>query len=151
MRFPYQEYLSTPSPADRSEVVHQPVVPIRVIGLHRSAQLVGLLDTGAVETILPEFLMSEVGVASRPDDLGVILGFDGTPSLVQYGTIVLEVDIKDRPLRWHAKVAFHSGRKEALLGHLGFLQFFAATFNGPERHVTLRPKGTFPRRLMAID
>lgn len=100
---------------------------------------------------MPGFLFDEVGVATRSDDTGVLLGFGGMPSVVRYGTVDLEIELNSRPFRWHAKVAFYPDRNEALLGHLGFLQFFAATFNGPERHVTLRPKGPFPPPIMLID
>lgn len=60
----------------------------------------------------------------------------------------LGIRLKRKLHRWHVKVAFQDGRDEALLGHIGFLEHFTATSNGPERYATLRPSGTFPMPIM---
>jgi len=77
-------------------------------------------------------------------------GFTGTPQVVTYATVNLAILLKNRPYVWSAKVGFIQGRDgEALWGHIGFLQYFNASFHGPERHFTLRPKADFPR-LMSL-
>jgi hypothetical protein len=115
---------------------------VRVIGLRAEIDLWGVLDTGAVECVLPYEVHEAVEAARRSDDLGALGGFAGPPRVLEYGTVDLEVLLKGRPYRWSAKVAFDRERAgEALWGHIGFLEYFNATFHGPERHFTLRLKG----------
>ncbi|QDV39130.1 hypothetical protein [Tautonia plasticadhaerens] len=145
MRFGYQPFEAQPTPADPSPVIYRPAVLVRVRGLPGELDLWGILDTGAVECVLPFEVYEAVEAARRGDDVGNLVDAGGRHRVLEYGTVGVEVAIKGRPLRWSAKVAFDRGRAdEASWGHLGFLQYFNATFNGPERHVTLRPRGDRP-------
>ena len=150
MRFLNRREVADPSPADRSRFVFRPVIPIRVIGLIGSQPMDGILDTGATETILPAYLMGIIDPAVIPGEVGVLLGASGAPFVVTYGTVDLELRMTRQIFRWHANVAFHPNRQDALLGDAGFLRFFTATFNGPERYTTLRPNGVFPPPIMPV-
>lgn len=153
MRFPYQPYRGfAPSPADRSTTAYRPAIQVRVIGLVGDLNLWGILDTGAMECVLPFEVLDAVEPARRPDDEGWIAGYVGEGRPVPYGTVDLEIILKGKPRRWSAKVAFDPERRgEALWGMVGFLEHFAASFDSPERHVTLRLKGKPPRPVIPHD
>ncbi|MDR3632958.1 MAG: hypothetical protein P4L84_03925 [Isosphaeraceae bacterium] len=126
----------------------RPVVPLMVFGLSNRVTLTGILDTGSAETLLPVFLVEKIQPAFVAGESSLLQGPDGTLFPVKYGTVDLGIRLKRKTHRWYAKVGFQEGREEALLGHTGFLQFFAVTFNGPERFATLRPGRAFPRAIM---
>lgn len=148
VRFPYSRIDVDPSYADPSGIVYRPAVPVTVYGLTDKFPLKGIVDTGATETILPAFLIDLVAAALRPGETGVLVGADGRPFLVTYGTIDLAVRLQRRTIRWHSKVAFQPKRQDALLGDAGFLRHFTVTLNGRERYTTLRPNGVFPPAIM---
>ena len=151
LRFPYDRFEADPSYADPAPFVFRPVVPIRVIGLVGSKKFNAILDTDATETILPSYLIGQTRPAIIQGEQGVLLGAVGRPFVVAYGTVDLELRMQRRVYRWHAKVAFHPSRQDALLGDADFLRLFTATFNGPQRYVTLKPNGKFPPPIMPVS
>jgi hypothetical protein len=52
---------------------------------------------------------------------------------------------------WSALVGFAARRQRGLWGQMGFLEHFVATFDTPGRLLTLRPNGTFPPPLHAVE
>jgi hypothetical protein len=124
-------------------MVYRPMVPIRVIGPGGSYELLGLADSGADDVLLPEFLIERLGITIEPSDRIVISGITGEATLAQYGTVDLELARGARPYRWSALVGFY-GRTKTVLGHVGFLDHFTATFNGRQRQLTLQSNGTAP-------
>jgi hypothetical protein len=150
MRFPYQVYEVDPTPADPRREVERPSLKVRVLGLVGDIDSWGVLDTGADECVLPAGIFSAIGAAHRSGEVGIVADFAGRRRALAYGTVDLEIRIKNRPYRWHAKVAFVEDRDEAIWGRAGFLQFFNATFHGPERHFTLRLKGHLPPKIMPV-
>jgi hypothetical protein len=98
-----------------------------------------LADTGADDTLLPDYLIGTIGAVLVPGDRAVIGGIDGGTSVVRYGTIDLELP----GYRWSSRVGFHASFNTAL-GHTGFLDYFTATFNGRRRYVNLTPNGSAP-------
>src|SRR5215216_3210698 len=91
MRFAYQSYAVRGIGATRYALVHRPIIPIRVIGPNGTDDLLGLADTGADDTLLPDYLIGPLGVVIAPGDQAVIVGIDGGTSLVRYGTVDLEL------------------------------------------------------------
>lgn len=153
LRAPYTSQEVDPTRFDPSTEIHRPILQVRVIGLQDEIPLLGLLDTGASECVIPYEVHEAVRADMNPYDIGPIVDYAGEEHFVRYGTIDLEIPCKSGFLRWSARVAFDEDRKdEALWGHAGFLEYFNATFNGPEKHFTLRlrglspPKGIMPRR-----
>jgi hypothetical protein len=143
MRFSYQTYLVRGVGKSLYAQVHRPVISIRVIGPNGDDVLMGLADTGADDTLLPDFLIGALGVAIVPGDQASIVGIDGGTTVVRYGTVDLELP----GYRWSARVGFHA-RFNAILGHVGFLDHFTATFNARRRHLTLTPNGSAPAPTM---
>jgi hypothetical protein len=111
------------------------VIPVRVNGPNCDDDLDALVDTGADDILLPDYL---IGVVVVPGDQTVILGIGGSV-VVRYGTVDLELP----GYGWSARVGFHPGVR-AVLGHAGFLEYFTATFNGRRRDLTLTPNGAAP-------
>lgn len=145
MRFGYREYDASRSPADQSEAVWRPALKVVVSSVTGGAAvpLWGILDTGAVECVLPRDVADEI----KPDWLGgewFLAGYEGRPRPVEYGAVRLKINLGDQTLRWTAIVAFSVDRDEALWGHAHFLDHFNVAFNGPDRHFTIRQRG--PRR-----
>src|SRR4051794_26159345 len=143
MRFPYQSYLVRGIGTTRYALVHRPVIPVRIIGPKGDDNLLVLADTGADDTLLPDYLIGRLGVVLTPGDQAVIVSIDGSTSLVRHGL----VDLVLPGYRWSARVGFHA-TFSTNLGHIGFLDHFTARFNDRRRHITLTPNGTAPAPTM---
>ena len=143
IRFPYQAYPVRGTGSTRHEIVHRPVIPVRITGITGHHDLRGLVDTGANDTVLPDAILEFIGVTFRPGDRAVIVGIEGSTTVVRYGTVDLEIPGAGGGYRWSARVGFHAGFR-AVLGHKGFLEYFTASFNGRSRQLTLTPNGTAP-------
>lgn len=143
MRFDYAAREVDPLPGEFGpQVVHEPIILVRFIGPAGSWLIRGLLDTGASMTLVPRSFMSKLGVTpGKRARLGTAAGGLN----IQLGTLDLELKSGRAAHHWSARVGFvPRGDNLALLGHTGFLEHFAATFDGLRRRVTLRPNGTFP-------
>ncbi len=143
MRFRYQRYPVRGTGPNYLAVVNRPVVPVRVIGPSGADDVPGLADTGADDTILPDFLIASLGIAIDPSDVGVIEGIEGGTFSVQYASVDLELSDPSGTYRWNARVGLHA-RHNAVYGQAGFLQYFAALFQGRTREVILIPAGHAP-------
>jgi len=139
MRFAYSEYDAPPSPADMSETVWRPMMKVRVAGSARAAtaSLWGLLDTGAVECVLPRDMAEAIAPLWVTGDW-FLTGHGEAADRVEYGLVRLSITLGPEHIRWPAIVAFSKKRKDAIWGHAGFLEHFSATFNGPGRYFTIR-------------
>jgi predicted aspartyl protease len=127
-----------PTPAQPGvTVIHRPIIPIRVIGSTGDASVLALLDTGADETLLPAFLIPQIGAVINLAETALFRGVGGQLVTVSYGTVELELRKGRTRHRWTAKVGFLDGHNEAILGHVGFFQYFTATFNTPQCFVKL--------------
>lgn len=74
MRFTYESYPVRGIGRSRTVLVHRPIVPIRVIGQAGDDRLLGLADTGADDTLLPDYLLESLGIKVVPGDQAVIVG-----------------------------------------------------------------------------
>ena len=144
--FPYEQVMALASPADPSQYVYRPVVPIMIFGSTQTFQAKGLLDTGAEESILSFSLIQDglIDPDYKPGETGQIKGFGGSPIEVTYWTVDLALRLKRKAHRWRAKVAFSPERNDMVLGNAGFLRYFTVTFHGDKHYTTLRPNGKFP-------
>ena len=103
---------------------------------------------GFVENFGPD-LIARVGEQAPGVRLCFVQKSNKGSGPLRDGTVDLEIPGAKRTLRWRATVAFTEGRdEEALWGYAGFLEHFSATFNGRERHLTLRARGPLPEPIM---
>jgi hypothetical protein len=119
----------------------RPMINVRVIGPAGDDNIFGRVDSGADDTLLPDYLIATLGVIglSMPIPIGGI----GGAALARYGTVDLEIGQKRASFRWAAYVGFYP-HNVPVFGIKGFLQFFTATFNGRLRHLDLRSNGIAP-------
>ena len=143
IRFPYQSFPVKGTRGAKYDIVYRPMIPIRAMGPAGDDDLRALVDTGADDTLLPASLIDLLGVALRPGDQAVIVGIEGSTTVVRYGTVDLEIPEAGGGYRWSARVGFHASFR-VVLGHIGFLEYFTASFNGRTRQLTLTPNGTAP-------
>jgi hypothetical protein len=141
IRFPYQSFPVRGTRGAGYDTLHRPMIPIRAIGAAGDDDLRSLVDTGADDTLLPDLLIGLLGVTIRLGDQAVIVGIEGSTTVVRYGTVDLEIPGPGGRYRWSARVGFHASFR-VVLGHSGFLDYFTASFNGRSRQLTLTPNGT---------
>ena len=153
MKFNYRPH------RDKKDSLHappsyRPVIPARIIGLRSSAVVSGLLDTGSEATLFDESYISLLDVHIKAGDEEVFQAADGTRFLVSFGMIDIELATPRRRTvhRWSARVGFMKRPKGAgsLFGHEGFLEYFSASFHGPELRVTLTPIPPLPLACMPV-
>lgn len=137
MKFPYHRYEVQPTPWFPDGFVYRPMVPLRVVSGLRDTAIVGLVDTGADETVLPDFLVSALGV--EVGRTGTFRGVGGHTVPGTFGEVTLELRQGRQSRRWETTVAFISGPIVAILGRHGFLEHFRATFDDRKRELTVAP------------
>lgn len=139
MIFPYRAYDVEPTPSrPRTSVIYRPVIPIRLIGLAGDAVVLGLLDTGADETVLPAFLIKQLGIDVKPNRQATFRGVGGQLVTITFGTVAVEVSQGTASHRWETACGFLDRPTSAILGHRAFLENFAVTFEGQRREVSLQ-------------
>jgi hypothetical protein len=127
-------------------IVHRPMIHVRVIGPHGNVRVFGRIDTGSDDTLLPEVIAPNLGIAlqsSHSEPLSVV---GGGMAVVRYSTVDLELLAPEGPYRWSSLVGFHAGHS-TVLGPAGFLEWFRAVFDGRKRVITLRFTGRAPQPL----
>lgn len=145
MRFDYSEREVDPLPGEFGvQVVHEPIVLVRFVGPSQSYLIRGLLDTGASMTLVPRFYLQKLGMSVAQAERVRLRTASGTVDVL-LGSLDLELRSGPSSHQWSAQVGFVPRADNlALLGHAGFLDHFAVTFDGLRKRVTLKPNGTFP-------
>ena len=106
MRFPYQRY-TVAGIGSHLTMVWRPALLVRVIGPAGDDAVFGRVDTGADDTLLPDFLIAPLGVALDPGAVATLAGLDGGTVPVRYGAVDLELADATSSFRWNALVGFH--------------------------------------------
>ncbi|TSC64504.1 MAG: hypothetical protein G01um1014106_98 [Parcubacteria group bacterium Gr01-1014_106] len=138
MIFPYRPYEVQPTPWFPEGIVYRPTIPVRVASAGRDTTVVSLVDTGADETVLPDFLVSYLGIETDTRKEATFRGIGGQPVHGVFGDVTLELQEGQRSYRWETTVAFISGPTVAVLGRHGFLDHFRATFDDVQRKLHLQ-------------
>lgn len=138
MRFRYlpQHVLPTPA-APHLEILYRPVIPVRYQGPGGTTKVRALLDTGADESYVTQAVATELGLTPVSGERATIHSASG-PMSVWYARTTLEVATPEEHYSFPAIVGVVSEAwDELILGHIGFLEFFDATFSHADRIVTL--------------
>jgi hypothetical protein len=141
MRFPYTPFTVQGTIPNAYALSLRPMITVRVIGPAGEDDVFGRVDSGADDTLLPDYLVARLGVAGLSGP--VVIGGIGGATLARFGTVDLELSQGQASTRWSARVGF-SSHPGPVFGLKGFLQFFTATFHGRRHHLDLRPNGTAP-------
>ena len=138
MKFPYRLYAVEPSPAAPTRsIVSRPVIPITFSGPAGADNSYALLDTGADESYITASIAERLGVTPLSDAVGTVQSASGQIT-IQYAQVTLDVtDGAERFCRQIVIGIVGEDWSEAILGHIGFLEYFDATFSHTDQHVPL--------------
>jgi len=142
--FPYQIYDDDPTFGDDSAFYRRPMLLVTIFGHSNRLDTIGLVDTGAVETVIPMDYRDEVEPHFHDGQEGHLEAANGSLIFVKYGTVDLATRIGDEVYRWSVKVGFSNERDELVLGDLGFLRHFAVDFNRAVRKMTVHDPVDLP-------
>lgn len=149
MRFPYQTHIVGTSDDGSELLLSRPELDLKLIGPKGSAVFIGLVDTGADQTILPTFIAHRLGIELGPHEGPIATAFGGQRLDLLDGAAVLEIRSGGEILAWTAPLCFFDYSEEdestVVLGYVGFLEFFTATFDGDALELTLEPNRYLPR------
>jgi hypothetical protein len=153
MIFNYNTYVVDASPTNRIGVVRRPEVLLRVRVGKSVRSVLALVDTGADESVLPLSLAERIGAAIDTSKAVQAAGVGGQIIELLPAIVDLEVTNSLDSYKWRAVVGFarfdNAEDECAILGHVGALEFFTATFDGEAYRLTLLPNATFPDNAVA--
>lgn len=148
MKFPYSAIVSFDPDTGEPMLLLRPEIEIRIWGPNGFRNYLALVDTGADNTIFPRSAATALGIPLRPPRGGQSKSFGGHIVAIELGDAEMEISSTGESYRWPQRLHFYdtSGEDEevAILGHVGFLEFFTATFDGKSAWLELVPYGTFP-------
>jgi predicted aspartyl protease len=143
MNFIYQLVLGYSAETGELTAVLRPEIPILVTGPKRTRQFQALVDTGTDYTVLPKSVADDCGIPTAPGNGPPLKVFGGESLKTSFGDVQFELRQENVRIRWNARVQFFdfpSAEDESLLlGHVGFLDYFDATFQGQQGMLTLVP------------
>ncbi len=146
MKIEYQAHFGVDPISGEHQLVLRPEVVITLRGPGGSQEYHALVDTGADYTIVPSAAAELLGISLTPTKGVDAIAFGGQKLSTTFGDVDFELSDDDREsYRWTATVLFHEAEKELIvLGHVGFLHYFHAAFDGFAMELTLTPTEDFP-------
>jgi hypothetical protein len=149
MIFDYTTYEVDSSPANPSGLVRRLEVLLGVRGSTAARLVLALVDTGADESVLPLSLAESIGVGIDNANKLQAAGVGGHLIDLLPGSVELEVTNGPESYKWRTIVGFARFEDPddecAILGHVGALEYFTATFDGEAHQMTLVPNAKLPR------
>lgn len=147
MRFPYrclpvtQPLVPLRGRKDRP----RPIIPVSIGGPAGSHLLTGLIDTGADDTILPDWLAPNLGLTLATAPTGTAHTAVVSTASLWYVQVTLRVADQQERREWQAWVGFTNAPiRQAYLGFAGFLEYFDVLFLGAQEAVELTVNATYP-------
>jgi hypothetical protein len=121
------------------------MVSITLIGPSGSYLMDGLIDSGSDETIFPEFVAGIVGIDLSGATSLPTRGIGAGSVVVRFVDVTLRIADSHERHEWSALVGFAPlGRRIAILGFAGFLQYFTATLHGDLERLELTVNALYP-------
>ena len=146
--FRYQSLAAPPSYADPIPLIWRPVLPVAIFGLEGRFDTVALVDTGAIESIIPMSFWRFIDPAHRVGETATLQAANGTEFEVRYATVDLAIRLGHQVHRWSTLVGFAASRNEMVLGDAGFLRYFAVTCDRARKTRSVRLSGQLPPAIM---
>jgi hypothetical protein len=147
MRFPYfAKRLRSPTHSRPGvNVVHLPMLAITPAGMY---PVDGLVDSAATDVVLPLHVAAALSLDLTSAPAGKATLADGSVVTHRYAHIELYLSDGYEAYQWPAVVAFLDvpGRRHALLGHAGFLDFFDVLLKAGAKETIVDPNAAFPGR-----
>lgn len=138
MRIPYIEV---------KEGVNRPLLALAVWGAAGPVLTDGILDTGADRVLLAPRWARPLGLDLSMLPTAVTLQ-SATGQRVLCKTITLAMQLRRARVNWCWQAELAIAIEEIRInhwGHIGFLEYFRANFDGPNRLVTLTPGRNLPK------
>lgn len=149
MKLPYRPYRVRLYHGEPYTTVWRPIAQIVLHGPLGSVKLNALVDPGADQTMLPREFADALGILIDEKRPGSVRGVGGLPLVVHPGSAELEIVHQGQSIRWLASIRFASDN-HALLGQLGCLEFFTATFDYQHRFFELEPNDLYAGQRLAM-
>jgi hypothetical protein len=147
--FPYKRYrVSRPLPwLQGRDERPRPTILVTLIGPRNTHVERALLNTGADDTLFPDWVAARLGIPLDSAPTGSGAGVGRQPLSIRYAEATLRVTDNNEQREWRGWVGFTSSPlNQPLLGYAGFLQYFTATFYGDREEVELTINGSYPGR-----
>jgi len=126
----------------------RPEVLVQIAGPNRSETFLGLVDSGADNTVLPTSIADRLGIPLRAAKGPSGTAFGGHELTFQVGLVEFELVDEQTTWTWKTDVLFHQFEETPdetlILGHAGFLDFFRTLLDPEQASVELTPNGLFP-------
>jgi len=142
MKFSYSSIITAAPDGDDFYLIRRPEIPVTIVGANGQITLLGLVDTGADNTIFPKSVADHLQIPLEATEGSGASAFGGQRIELLSGEAILTLKSDDEPeLAWPARVCFFdfpSAEEECvILGHASFLELFTATFDGENSELTL--------------
>ena len=151
MKFPYRAHIGLAPETGESQIILRPEVVVRIVGPTCSEAFLGLVDSGADNTVLPTSIADRLGIPLRPAQGPSGVAFGGHELRFQVGQVEFQLFDDETTWVWNTDVLFHQFEETQdetlILGHAGFLDFFRTLLDPEQAAVELTPNGLFPRNL----
>ena len=143
IRIPYTPCIVLSADTGEPMEMFRPELPVSIHGPAGGTSLQVLVDTGADYCLFPEDVATRFGIPTQPVVADARMVEDQSSTKTHFAHVELSVNAGANELRWPSEVYFGSG-ETAIIGQMGFLEFFTATFDGDERIMTLEPNRHLP-------
>jgi hypothetical protein len=148
MTWPYRRF-HTPQPIvtlGGLSYRSKPILPFTVIGPGGTVTTIGLADTGADDTILPESVAASIGLDLTGAPTGHTRGPAGLNlAAIRYAEVTLRLAQGTELREWRAWVGFVPAQLPySLVGQAGFLRFFTTVFLPDVEEIDLTVNSLYP-------
>jgi hypothetical protein len=133
-------------------VRHRPLLAIEIAGPLGSRVLDASVDSGADDTLFPEYLAPRLGVdlAKAPEG-GEGRAVGGAPIAYRYAFVTLRLTDSYEECQWEAIAGFVAApMRWPVLGHAGVLQYFDVQLLGARHEVIFTPNPSFAGRHLIL-
>lgn len=153
MKFSYSTLAFSDSESEDFWLLSRPEIPIRVAGEQFAATMIGLVDTGSDYCIFPKSVADRLGISLRPSTRPPANVFGGQQVELLIGNADLQLIDDVQSISWKADLNFFdfgpsTEDETVILGHVGFLEYFTATFDGQDAVLTLVQNDNLPETFL---
>jgi len=121
------------------------VISLTLIGPRGTQLLDGLIDSGADAILVPEYVAATIGIDLTTAAEETTRGIGGVRVTARYADVTMRIAAQNERREWTALVGFAPiGKRNAILGHAGFLQYFTTILYGDLEFVELTSNSLYP-------
>lgn len=125
--------------------VARPLIPITLIALGGTHLLDGLVDSGSDGILVPDFVAGILGIDLTQAAQETTRGIGGVQVTARYVSVTMRIAGQNERCEWSALVGFAPlNSRNAILGHLGFLQYFTTILYGDFEMLELTVNALYP-------